>query len=46
MSETTFERRLQQLITDVMHHPHSEELLRLTQEQLQDDTFVLVAKDA
>jgi hypothetical protein len=46
MSETTFERRLQQLITDVMQHPHSEELLRLTQEQLQDDTFVLVAKDA
>lgn len=46
MSETTFERRLQQLIADVMQHPHSEELLMLTQEQLQDDTFVLVAKDA
>lgn len=46
MSETTFERRLQQLITDVMQHPHSEELLKLAQEQLADDTFVLVAKDA
>jgi hypothetical protein len=46
MSETTFERRLQQLITDVMQHPNSEELLKLAQEQLVDDTFVLVAKDA
>jgi hypothetical protein len=45
MSETTFERRLQQLITDVMQHPNSEEILRLTQEQLQDDTFILVDSD-
>lgn len=45
MSETTFERRLQQLITDVMQHPNSEELLRLAQEQLVDDTFILVDSD-
>ena len=45
MSETTFERRLQQLITDVMQHPNSEELLKLAQEQLQDDTFILVDSD-
>ena len=45
MSETTFERRLQQLITDVMQHPHSEELVKLAQEQLVDDTFVLAATD-
>lgn len=45
MSETTFERRLQQLMTDVMQHPHSEELLRLAQEQLVDDTFILVDSD-
>ena len=46
MTDNTFERRLQQLITDVMHHPHSEELLKLAHEQLADDTFVLVAKEA
>jgi hypothetical protein len=45
MSETTFERRLQQLITDVMQHPNSEELLKLAQEQLVDDTFILVDSD-
>jgi hypothetical protein len=45
MSETTFERRLQQLITDVIQHPNSEELLKLAQEQLVDDTFTLVDSD-
>ena len=41
MSESTFNRRLEQLIKEVMQHPHSEEVLKLTQEQLVDDTFVL-----
>jgi hypothetical protein len=41
MTEQTFERRLQQLISEVMQHPHKDELLELTQQQLDDDTFVL-----
>ena len=41
MTEQTFNRRLDQLIQDVMQHPHKDELLKLAQEQLRDDTFVL-----
>lgn len=41
MSEETFNRRLDQLIKEVMQHPHKDELLQLAQEQLADDTFVL-----
>jgi hypothetical protein len=41
MTERTFERRLQQLIADIMQHPHKDELLMLMQEQLEDDTLVL-----
>jgi len=37
MSNTTFERRLDQLIKDVENHSHREELLQLMQEQLNDD---------
>ena len=41
MTEETFNRRLDQLIRDVMQHPYKEELLKLAQEQLADDTVAL-----
>lgn len=41
MSDTTFERRLSQLKAEIMQHPHREELLILTREQLVDDIFIL-----
>ncbi len=41
MTSKTFERRLQQLIEEIMQHPHKDELLRLAEEQLADDTLVL-----
>ena len=41
MSETTYVRRLTQLIDEVMQHPHKDELIKLAQEQLEDDTLVL-----
>ena len=37
MSNTTFERRLDQLIEEVENHEHRYELLQLMQEQLNDD---------
>lgn len=41
MSEQTFSRRLQQLISQLENHPHREEILKLASEQLADDsTFV------
>ena len=42
MTERTFNRRLQQLTEQIMQHPHKEELLQLAEQQLLDDTFVLV----
>lgn len=44
VSNTTFQRRLQDLIEELMHHPHKKELLRLMSEQLQDDTFELATE--
>lgn len=41
MTEKTFNRRLDQLIREVMQHPYRDELLELAHEQLVDDTFVL-----
>jgi hypothetical protein len=41
MSETTFQRRLVQLMDQVMQHPHKDEVLQLAHEQLMDDTDVL-----
>lgn len=41
MTSKTFERRLQQLIEEIMQHPHKDELLQLAQEQLADDMLVL-----
>jgi hypothetical protein len=46
MTERTFTRRLEQLVRDVMQHPHKDELLQLAQEQLLDDTFALIDRDA
>lgn len=46
MTEKTFNRRLAQLQEEIMQHPHKNELLKLAQEQLVDDTFVLIYKDA
>lgn len=46
VTEQTFNRRLDQLIREVMQHPYKDELLKLAHEQLADDTFVLTDKDA
>lgn len=46
MTEKTFNRRLAQLQEEIMQHPHKNELLKLAQEQLIDDTVVLIYKDA
>lgn len=43
MTQKTFERRLAQLEAEIMQHPYRDELLKLCQEQLADDTLVLVA---
>lgn len=42
MTKTTFQRRLEQLLIEIMQHPHKAELTALLQKQLDDDTFVLV----
>lgn len=42
MTEYTYSRRLYQLIQDLKDHPNREEIMRLAQEQLIDDTLVLV----
>jgi len=44
MTEETFNRRLDQLVREVMQHPHKDELLQLAQDQLMDDTFVLASR--
>jgi len=38
MSTKTFNRRLETLIKDVDNHPHKDELIKLMEEQVQDDT--------
>ena len=38
MSTKTFKRRLETLIKDVDNHPHKDELIKLMEEQVQDDT--------
>lgn len=42
MTKYTQERRTQQLITEVMQHPHKEELLKLMHQQLADDAMVTI----
>jgi len=41
MNKSTYERLLAQLNQELLQHPHQEELLRLMQDQLHDDTLVL-----
>lgn len=41
MTDAAFCCMLQRLNDEIMHHPHKEELLKLINEQLQDDTFEL-----
>jgi hypothetical protein len=43
MSNTTFSRRLQQLIKQVENHPNRDEIIKLAQEQLVDDTFTIIS---
>jgi hypothetical protein len=43
MSNITFSRRLQQLIKQVENHPNRDEIIKLAQEQLIDDTFTITA---
>jgi hypothetical protein len=42
MTEATFNFRLDTLIEEIKMHEYYDELLQLMQEQLADDTFVLV----
>ena len=41
MTEQTYNSRLNQLIIEVENHTRRDELLKLMQEQLIDDTFVV-----
>ena len=41
MTEQTYNRRLNQLIIEVENHTRRDELLKLMQEQLIDDTYVV-----
>ena len=40
MTEQTFTRKLAQFVTIINIHPHREELLRLMQEQVSEDTYI------
>jgi hypothetical protein len=42
MTSTTFSRRLAQLIKQVENHPNRDEIIKLAQEQLVDDTFTII----
>ena len=41
MKEQTFKRRLNQLVTLINIHPNRDELLRIMQEQVTDDTEII-----
>jgi hypothetical protein len=41
MTDITFSRRLAQLIQQVKDHPNRDEILKLAQEQLIDDSFTI-----
>ena len=41
MTKQTYNRRLNQLIAEVKDHTQRDELLKLMQEQLLDDTYVM-----
>lgn len=40
-TEVTYSRRLAELIAQLATHPYREEILKLAQEQVNDDTLVL-----
>lgn len=42
MSEQTFFRRLQQLISQIENHPHREEIVTLAYRQLEDDSTIVL----
>jgi len=42
MTEQTFNRRLNQLIAEVENHNHRDELLKLVEKQLLDDTMEVI----
>jgi hypothetical protein len=42
MSDYTFSRRLQQLLKQVENHPNRDEIIKLAQEQLVDDSFTII----
>lgn len=42
MTESTFERRLQQLISQLENHPHREEIVTLAYSQLEDDSTIVL----
>ena len=41
MNEQTFNRRFNQLVTLINIHPNRDELLRIIQEQVTDDTEII-----
>lgn len=41
MTDYTFNTRLNQLVRQLKNHPHQEEILKLAQEQLIEDTDVV-----
>lgn len=45
MTNTTFSRRLAQLIQQVENHPNRDEIIRLAQEQLIDDNEFTITND-
>jgi hypothetical protein len=45
MNNTTYSRRLSQLIKQVKNHPNRDEIIKLAQEQLIDDTFTIIARN-
>lgn len=45
MSNTTFSRRLQQLIQQVENHPHRDEIIKLAQEQLIDEAEFAITEN-
>ena len=44
MTERTFNRRYNQLVTLINIHPNKTELLNIMQQQLKDDTVILDTK--
>tara|TARA_B100000902_G_C27278435_1_gene900219 strand:- start:1342 stop:1521 length:180 start_codon:yes stop_codon:yes gene_type:complete len=43
MNRATYRYRTQQLVNEIMQHPHKDELLNLCHDQLQDDADMYAA---